>query len=602
LKKYILPFVLFVFSIALASGIWDYIKIPYNLEKQIIGEDYLLNLHNPINDTIRFIIFLGIPFLTLIIFFQISEKNILSHFKQIIFQNNKNLDIKDITLNKFFFFFLVLIIVEFFILDFTNFDYKIDIFHEGLWLSASQNSKLEENFWISTYIGRGFFGNFHPYFIWKLFGLETIGIVRFSHLVLIFFNKILLLMVARKIALMVDLKNEIKIIFFILLSVSFLYFTSYGEPIFFIRSFLLLLFLLILLNFLSKYNSNKITIISIGLFSSISLFWYIDIGIYINFTIVALSIFFLVRREFKNFLFLNFSVLFGWSLIYLLFPHSELIAFFNNSLLIISTIEYIGGLIYPTPFLQDFRSTKALFLFLVTGFLIIISIKDLNKKNLTFLISILFMFFVSLLFFRYGLNRSDSPHIRIAQSFAYLPFFSLIFYLTLKKFEKKIKFNKFIKFTSLSLFILFIVIEKKHESKNFINITNSISSIQKLVNFEDKVFLNEDYNSFISYYKNLTLKDSCITTFTNEVAISYFLKKPTCSKFYTMYVATPNRIQNELIKDINSKKPNFLIYNSSLDLYSGNIQRLKLVNKFITSNYRFYEKFKHWEIYKINDF
>ena len=30
--------------------------------------------------------------------------------------------------------------------------------------------------------------------------------------------------------------------------------------------------------------------------------------------------------------------------------------------------------------------------------------------------------------------------------------------------------------------------------------------------------------------------------------------------------------------------------------------KINLVNKFIITNYKFYENFKDWEIYKINDF
>ena len=45
------------------------------MDKQIIGENYLANLHNPLNDTVRFLIFLIIPFVSLISYFQIKEKN-----------------------------------------------------------------------------------------------------------------------------------------------------------------------------------------------------------------------------------------------------------------------------------------------------------------------------------------------------------------------------------------------------------------------------------------------------------------------------------------------------------------------------------------------
>ena len=79
-----------------------------------------------------------------------------------------------------------------FFLNFNELHYHVDVFHEGLWLTPSSNSKLTEEFWQSTYIARGFFGNFYPYLIWNFLDIETIGIVRFFDLIFILLNKILL--------------------------------------------------------------------------------------------------------------------------------------------------------------------------------------------------------------------------------------------------------------------------------------------------------------------------------------------------------------------------------------------------------------------------
>ena len=69
-----------------------------------------------------------------------------------------------------------------------------------------------------------------------------------------------------------------------------------------------------------------------------------------------------------------------------------------------------------------------------------------------------------------------------------------------------------------------------------------------------------------------------------------------------MYTASPKVIQNQLIQDISYSKPTFIVYNSKVDQYGSNNENLNLVNKFIITNYKFYENFKDWEIYKINDF
>ena len=112
----------------------------------------------------------------------------------------------------------------------------------------------------------------------------------------------------------------------------------------------------------------------------------------------------------------------------------------SNSKSLILSIDYIHGLIFPTPFLsQDARSTKSLILFLITGFLILKDINHLNK-DLKFIILSSFFFLISIVYFKYGLSRSDGGHIKIATSFLYIPFFSIIYYKIINLFfqqEKK---------------------------------------------------------------------------------------------------------------------------------------------------------------------
>ena len=54
------------------------------------------------------------------------------------------------------------------------------------------------------------------------------------------------------------------------------------------------------------------------------------------------------------------------------------------------------------------------------------------------------------------------------------------------------------------------------------------------------------------------------------------------------------------LEDIKEKKPNFIIYKSEIDIYHDiSKQRLYLVDNYIKRNYTPFEKYKHWEIYKI---
>ena len=608
MKKNILPFILIFLSVVVATLLWNYISIPYNPEKQILGDSYLKNLHNPLNDILRFIFFLSLPVLTLAFYYQLKEKNIFTNFKKIIFfnYNNFNYSNEKKVINFFSYIILFFLLLEFFSLNFLGYNFDVDFFHEGMWLTASQNLKINQGYWSSSYIVRGLFGDFYPYFLWNTFGVESVGVTRFFQLVIIFLNKLLLLMIARNISLIVNLKKEIQIIYFLFLSITFLSFQGYGSPIFLTRSFLLLLFILIFLKFLDNYKSGLIYIPIIGFFSSASFFWYIDIGFYINIFIFILFLFFLIKFELKNILVLSISIILGWLFFYLVIPKEEFSEFLNNSYLIFSTLNYIHGLIFPTPFISlDARSTRALLIFLITALLITKAIsKNIEEKEFIFFISLFFLILISCLYFNYGLSRSDSSHIKVAQGFIYIPFFSILFFYILKNLNfnvNKSVLNKFKKFKVgiLLLIVVLIFIEKKYEDKKIIYLTTSFNSIKELISLEDKNYLSKDYQEFIQYYADISKSDNCITIFTNEIAIYYFLKKPSCSKYFNMWTATPNEIQSKMIKDFKSNRPKFILYESEKDIFKISQERLLLVNAFILENYVFYEKFKYWDIYKI---
>ena len=602
--KKIIPYFLFVFAIIFATLVWEFITLPFNPENVPIGDSYLDRQHHSQNDTLRFIFFLSLPFITIIFYYHFFEKKFFGNIKKLIFQTEKtSFEIQN-KLKFFFFITLSIIIFEFFLIDFENLNHHIDIFHEGLWLTPSSNARLTGDFWQSTYIARGFFGNFYPYLFWKIFGIETIGLTRFVDLFFILLNKILILLITYRITLIIDLEKNQKILFYLILSLSLLTFTSYMSPIFFLRSFLLLLFSVLILNFFIA-DKKKINLFLIGCLSSLSMFWYIDIGIYINVILIIALFFFIIRKEFKNFLILLFAIIFGWLIIYLKFPANEWSLFLQNLKLIIMTIDYIHGLIFPTPFLsQDTRSTKAMLLFLITGFLILRGINDLNDKDAKFIFIISIFFIISILQFKYGLSRSDGGHVKIATGFIYLPLLPILFYKIInysinKKIYNYIHINK-INYFVLLIFLSSIFIDKKFENKDIRNLFAFKTSIVKFINLSDDKFINNDYKKFISFYKNISKQDDCVMVFTNEAALPYFFKKPSCSKYYLSYVSTPLTIQKNIIRDLNNTKPKFLIYKSNIDLYGHSGNRLKLIDGFIKEEYSFHQKYVHWDIYKKN--
>ena len=212
---------------------------------------------------------------------------------------------------------------------------------------------------------------------------------------------------------------------------------------------------------------------------------------------------------------------------------------------------------------------------------------------------------IGIIQFKYGLSRSDDGHIRIATGFIYLSLFSISFYKIINAASARKNISNYLNINKLNFFLLILLlcsifINKKFEDKSLANLPYFYSGVKNLINYKDDKFINKDYQRFISFYKRLTNQDKCLMIFTNEPILYYLLKKPTCSKYYLLYLSTPINIQHKIVKDLSSKKPNFLVYKSEVDNYGHVGDRLKVLDSYIRTEYSFFKKFKHWEIYKKN--
>ena len=103
-------------------------------------------------------------------------------------------------------------------------------------------------------------------------------------------------------------------------------------------------------------------------------------------------------------------------------------------------------------------------------------------------------------------------------------------FLINKKYLRNNNGNKIILSLTIILFLT-IFLNKKYENKHVRNLFDVKYSIQTLINYGDEKYLTDDYKKFINYYKNLVKDDNCVMIFTNEVAISYLLRKKSCSKY-----------------------------------------------------------------------
>ena len=591
------------------SYFWEFIKIPFDTSITIKGEHYLPQLHNPLNDSIRFIMFVFIPLFGYLIYnFIINQTKFFIFFKNnfLILEKNSNNFYTNKDLSKISFIFFIFLFVEFLSLDFKNFISEIDMFHEGLWLTASSNKIYTNEFWKSSYIGRGLFGNFYNYFAWKIFDTNTVGISRYIPLIFTFLNKLILILIAKSLIEKTNSDKIIKNFFFIIL--GFLVIDLFDYDITagsYFRLFLLLVLTLLLLKYFETFEKTSFSIFVIGLLSSISLFWFIDIGFFVNFIILFLFIFLFLNKLYTNITLLTVSIILGWTIFYINLGKIEFLEFIINTYNIIETIEYIQGLIYPTPFFsKDTRSTKALLIILLTGLLIInILINKKNKNSFNLKLSLIFLFLISCVSFKIALSRSDTVHIKAGVLLSHIPFY----FILIKYLIENYKIINYLKRTNIPknffLILIFIIFSifmfLKNENTNIKNISNFYSSSKSLINKNDFSFVNNDYKEFIIYYRNLIQDEKCVLIFTNENALPYFLKKPTCSKFYTAYTSSPESLQKRFVEEIREKTPSYVVYESQIDYYDKPNITLNIVNNYILDNYTLLEKINKWTIYKI---
>ena len=104
----------------------------------------------------------------------------------------------------------------------------------------------------------------------------------------------------------------------------------------------------------------------------------------------------------------------------------------------------------------------------------------------------------------------------------------------------------------------------------------------------------------IDYYKNISASDKCVQIFTNEAAIPYLLDKPTCSKFYSMWISSKKESQEKFISELMISKPKIILYSSKKDIYGGTDKKLPDVLSFIEQNYSLHSNFLDWTFFKIN--
>jgi len=608
MKKFY-PYLFLLLTISVCSFFWDKIKIPYDQTNLIQGE-FFSKEYNPINEMLRFLIFV---FSSLIIFlisylqcnknetYKIRPNNNEFFLKRTvsIFNNSK-------TINKITFILLTIITLEFLVIDFKLYISEIDIFHEGTSLVPPTNYLFKNSFWLSTLYDYGFGGNNLGLFISKFTNHHSIGSIRFVKLFLIFLNKILLVLICRKLSLTLNFNENLKYIFFLVLSLVIISFIDYTNPdlsYYPPRACVFLLFVLLLVDALIGKKNSILKPLIVGIFSLASILWWIDIGIYINAIIVIVSIYLIIQKEYFKISFIFIGIFVAWIIFLICLPTDEINEFFYQLKFILSISGYLLGIEYPEPFSpHSIRETKALLFVIVSGIFVIIL--NFNKRmNLKFdtKVIISFLFISSIIFFQTSLMRTDTPHIKVASGSYMFVFYFGIFYFIFYNlqntkfmiFLKNFYFNFF-----LVVFICFFTI-LNFNILHVLNILHSKKNIETLIYAEDKLFLKDNYKKFLKYYSEISKDDQCVQILSDDIALPYLLKKPSCTQFFIPAHILIGWNENKFIDQINKSNPNFILYSSEMK-WLTNKKNMPNVDLFIKNNYYLYNNFMGWIIYEKN--
>ena len=105
--------------------------------------------------------------------------------------------------------------------------------------------------------------------------------------------------------------------------------------------------------------------------------------------------------------------------------------------------------------------------------------------------------------------------------------------------------------------------------------------------------MNQKTIKLIKYYKQISKEDRCIENITYNDAIPYLLKRPSCTKYWASWLASPVIVQKDYINEIKKIRPKYILYYSDSHKFEGLeiYERIELVNSYVLSNYKKHEEF-----------
>ena len=140
----------------------------------------------------------------------------------------------------------------------------------------------------------------------------------------------------------------------------------------------------------------------------------------------------------------------------------------------------------------------------------------------------------------------------------------------------------------------------------FKNITTYKERLIKYNLIKDDFYLTDKEKYLINQLKKLTAYEKCFQVFSYETAISYYLNKPSCTKFHHIFNLGPKKNQFLFIKQLEKTKPKFILIGGNYEAV-GNMKgrnkielsakdRFPYIDRFIIKNYKIFKEIDNWKI------
>ena len=596
-----------IISLILVSFIWDKINFKFYNPKEIIGY-YSIFKYSPLNDNIRYILFIGLPLLTyLFSYFYFNKLNFNSFKNAFIFEKNKDLK-NNIFLNLLFIFIFLIIILSVSKEFNSN---PMDLFHEGQALSGAFNYKITNELWSKSFVITSLFVDIlNANIAWNLFDTQNLSSYRLYIHLLNTLTTIVILIFIFNIVNASDLEKNFKNIFFILF--SFFIFSYSGDVSYGYRELPIFIFLLFTYKFFKTKKINFINCFIIGILPLVSLFWSLDRGLFMIVSYLPFLLILIFNKRVNEILLIFIFSIISILTFYFIVGSYEFNHFISNSFDIIKSSDLLNGIKHPTPFTNDSGSSRATknLLFIILNGIILINYVFNKKQNLNknLIIFFLIYYFISIIFYKIGLTRSDGGHIKQGGSLnlillIYFIFYNILFFLNNKILISNLK-PIFFKSFNLSIILIFFF---SNLPKNFLGNTLFLKKrIYEYINTQDEKYLKKNEIYLIKELSILTKNEKCFQVFSYETAISYFLKKSSCTKFYHIMNMGPKKNQLSFIEELENSNPQFMLIGGSYENI-GNIKgrdiielspsdRFPYIQSFLLDNYKTFKKIDNWEI------